>query len=674
MKSKICISFIIIYTLALIILSILGNKTRKGYLSEFKFDEIHINQTLELNNLDIEETKKLFTIDNQLDNNALINYIFTNEAITNYNYGFKLKYYSKIFRHSDIYGVYIDTNKVLQDNSFIKEINMDKNGSPFGNLISTNKINDENIYNVTYYLRIKKVLISLILFITFIYLYVNFSKIISKLEKRNSKIYHLYLKYDNFMTVKRSIILFILIGIILFLLHLWIGFPGYFYSPDNINILTQSVQKNYSNWHPVTIAVTLNFLYKLFGQHTFYLTLINLICLYSGLILIAVSLYLKTKNRNIMFIYFISFIPNFYFTVITQLKDVTASMYLWLAICIIFFMILIPIKRLILKIFIYLFVFILIIFSLLWRHNMIVSIYPIILFLIFLAVYKLNIENKIKNIFIYLSISLLAALVLILILKITPHIFIKNQINLNLNTPNHIFLIQIASCAVPNNDDSLIPTNWYEKEKNFEDLKEMYSVNKYDADAYSVSWRKERIFKPVYLEDISKIWMSYIMKYPYSYFKFLSLHLSKWLSLNIDDYIITVVPYDIPKVLEDNGFKTYYVPFNNLRYKVSHFLDSGVRVPIILLFMISIIIFLLSIFILIKHKLKNYILLSFSFFLSFSSLATFFIVVAFSPVFDSRYMYPMLPLSIMSIISFVYIIYDFGGFKKIIKELRGNSK
>lgn len=190
MKSKICISFIIIYTLALIILSILGNKTRKGYLSEFKFDEIHINQTLELNNLDIEETKKLFTIDNQLDNNALINYIFTNEAITNYNYGFKLKYYSKIFRHSDIYGVYIDTNKVLQDNSFIKEINMDKNGSPFGNLISDKIIDFEKIDNVNYTLKIKySLIIYLISFLIIISLFImlKYYKII------NDKIYFLLL-------------------------------------------------------------------------------------------------------------------------------------------------------------------------------------------------------------------------------------------------------------------------------------------------------------------------------------------------------------------------------------------------------------------------------------------------------------------------------------------------
>ena len=39
------------------------------------------------------------------------------------------------------------------------------------------------------------------------------------------------------------------------------------------------------------------------------------------------------------------------------------------------------------------------------------------------------------------------------------------------NAPNNIFAMQIAACAAANNDDSLIPSDWYEKGKDFEDLK-----------------------------------------------------------------------------------------------------------------------------------------------------------------------------------------------------------
>ncbi|MEI0581486.1 hypothetical protein [Brachyspira pilosicoli] len=155
--------------LSLIILSILGNKNRKGYLSDFVFDENHINKTLELNGLNITETKNLFIKDAILDNDALTNYIFTNESIKNYSYGFRIKYYSKVFRNSDIYGVYIDTNKIIQDNDFIKEIKMNNEGSPFGNFISSQKINDNNI-DITYTLKLKPLVIIIILSISFILL------------------------------------------------------------------------------------------------------------------------------------------------------------------------------------------------------------------------------------------------------------------------------------------------------------------------------------------------------------------------------------------------------------------------------------------------------------------------------------------------------------------------
>lgn len=162
------ISFILIFSTTLIIFSILGNKNRIGYLGEFKFDESHINNTLELNGFDTSEIKKLFTIDNILDSNALTNYIFTNESITNYSYGFRLKYYDKIFRNSDIYDVYLDTQKTINDNSFIKNIKMEKDGSPFGTLTTTKAINTKKIDNIKYTLKIKDIVY---LYMIMIYLF-----------------------------------------------------------------------------------------------------------------------------------------------------------------------------------------------------------------------------------------------------------------------------------------------------------------------------------------------------------------------------------------------------------------------------------------------------------------------------------------------------------------------
>lgn len=157
---KIYIFLLSICILLSVIFSILGIIKRTGYLTEFSFDEYNIDKTLELNDFNINETKNLFTINDELDNNALTNYIFTNEAIKTYSYGFRIRYYSKIFRNSDLYGVYLDTNRILKDNSFIEEIKMnDDKGTPFGNIVSSKKIDFEKIDNVAYTLKLKPIVL-----------------------------------------------------------------------------------------------------------------------------------------------------------------------------------------------------------------------------------------------------------------------------------------------------------------------------------------------------------------------------------------------------------------------------------------------------------------------------------------------------------------------------------
>ena len=144
---KIYIAFVVIFAVSIIVLSFLGNKERIGYLSEFK---INITETLELNNLNIEEINQLFTVNNNLDEAAITNYVLTNNSIMNYSYNFRIKYYDKVFRNSDIYDVYPDINKISENNNYIKKIGMIRNGSPFGNLTSTKVINIEKIDNINY--------------------------------------------------------------------------------------------------------------------------------------------------------------------------------------------------------------------------------------------------------------------------------------------------------------------------------------------------------------------------------------------------------------------------------------------------------------------------------------------------------------------------------------------
>lgn len=185
---KIYIPFVVIFAVSIIVLSFLGNKERIGYLSEFK---INITETLELNNLNIEEINQLFTVNNNLDEAAITNYVLTNNSIMNYSYNFRIKYYDKVFRNSDIYDVYPDINKISENNNYIKKIGMIRNGSPFGNLTSTKVINIEKIDNINYILKIKFIYYIIIILLILIILSIKlhlYKKVSLFLENKNMKL------------------------------------------------------------------------------------------------------------------------------------------------------------------------------------------------------------------------------------------------------------------------------------------------------------------------------------------------------------------------------------------------------------------------------------------------------------------------------------------------------
>ena len=160
----ILVAIVILFYISIMILSILGNKTRVGYLTEFN---LNIYETLDLNN--IEYIKNDFIIDGKLDEESIKNYLLTNENITDYVYQFRIRYYDKIFRNSDIYGVYPDLSNLP---NYMSNAEMDEGGSPYGNFISDRKfIEIEKIDNVNYTLKVKNNLI-LAIFILFIFIFI----------------------------------------------------------------------------------------------------------------------------------------------------------------------------------------------------------------------------------------------------------------------------------------------------------------------------------------------------------------------------------------------------------------------------------------------------------------------------------------------------------------------
>ena len=187
---KIYILFVIIISIALIILQILGSKNRIGYLTDFN---LNIERMLNLYDLE--------NINNELDEEGLKNFILNNENITNYIYHFRIRYYDKTFRNNDIYGVYLDLSN-LPD--YIKNVEMDGDGSPYGHFISDKKEIEEKIDNINYILKIKfkflLILISVIILIFLIYIL--------------SIILYLLLTNDK---INKFVILFLLFFVLLFL-------------------------------------------------------------------------------------------------------------------------------------------------------------------------------------------------------------------------------------------------------------------------------------------------------------------------------------------------------------------------------------------------------------------------------------------------------------------------
>ncbi|ANN63728.1 hypothetical protein SZ47_04735 [Brachyspira hyodysenteriae] len=203
---KIYLFLLILCSLSLIVLSVLGNKNRIGYLGEFIFDEYQINNTLKLNGL--LNIRDNFIIDGILDKKSIKNFIFTNDSITNYSYDFRIKYYDKVFRNSDIYGVYLDTNKIFQEHNFIKKIKMQKNGSPYGELISDKIINGEKIDNISYTLKVRNVITVTIIIMILMYLYLTF-------YKKLIIFYNFFINYKYFkliFTLFSSIIILLIVS------------------------------------------------------------------------------------------------------------------------------------------------------------------------------------------------------------------------------------------------------------------------------------------------------------------------------------------------------------------------------------------------------------------------------------------------------------------------------
>ncbi|MEI0490692.1 hypothetical protein, partial [Brachyspira pulli] len=594
----------------------------------------------------------------------LTNFMLINNNNDEYSYSFRISYYSEIFKNSDIYGVYPNLDNL---ESYIKSINMNEQGSPFGSLISTKELKyDDKIDNIQYTLKLKYDniirLFSIILFICMLYFsfylfleYLKFKKLLS---------------YNDYMFIN----ILEIVTICLFLFHYWLCFPGYFQYGDELSNMREALLEEYVNWHPIIISLILNILYKIFGYHSFYIYLINLSLWYLGLYIIILTLYIKYKNKLVLLLFFITFLGNFFYVNIIHVKDIPASLFVWLALAIIFLQLNTNFNNKKINNYLYIISITLLVVGMFFRHNFIVTIYPI--FIIFLYD-KIKFNNIKKYLLKYIILMFIIAIILVSAYKILPKQFI-NISGSEYATYNTI-LLQIAGCAVPADDGTMIPKSWYEEGRTFEDVKKLYNKNKLNADQFYHFLYEDRSFKWwTELPNINKVWIKYILKYPINYIKHIynySKNIWTIPTWKLDENTIQSINPNINWIKVDNiEFDNYSLVFTPLRRNIYNILYKILpSINISFFVILSIILFIITgITLLLKKELRNNLLV-FSFSTSFSAFATAIIVALFTPnawqtETAYRYMHPIIPICFLSLISFLVFLYNYKLYEINIKE------
>ena len=541
-------------------------------------------------------------------------------------------------------------------------------------ILTSSSVLDSNIKldGIIYKLSLSKIL-KLILssfFVLNISVYVLYNLFISD--------FYIFTNKYSFEQVNMKYIYFIsAVYLILFVFQFWLVFPGYFQDMDNLVMMSNAKFSNLSNWHPILTEFILNKLFNIFGENAYYLTFIQLFSWYIGLFILTIALYVRFKNKMVLLICLLSYFSPIFNANNYQIKDYTSSNYLFVAFSLIIFQMLIFIKRKNFNYVLKILTIIFILLSLLSRHAMIVTIYPIFTLFAYLILKKYSFKNIFHYCISFIGIMFVFAVFLVSIHKYTPYIIEYNIPNTFLpkDAPNNVFFKQIAACAVPNNDDSMIPKEWYEGGKSFNDMKKLYNNNKFYGDQYVNWWAEDRVFRHNKLDGISKVWIKYIIKYPLDYLKYNIAYLKKFL---FDTYTAIRSYDDFISNYNDNlKYHKHFEKYANTNSNIikRSFYNILYSIPYthkyLYYVVIDIVIFIISVYLSIRYINKNgFEIMLLSLMLSFSGIATF-ILMSFTSTNYNRYIYPIVPVTIMSLITLLIFIYDKGGLKKFIEELKG---
>ncbi|RDU63975.1 hypothetical protein CQA44_04870 [Helicobacter sp. MIT 14-3879] len=591
-------------------------------------------------------------ISNNLEELKKLNYTFLHKISIDFS--------NTIFREYKFVSKIIIKGLDLQDN--LKDIKLDLNSLSFeSKKIIDNKILGSVVYNVEilpiFFMILFSIyiggILSFIAILNLKYLICNIPNKIFTTSISNLELTKTLNKNDKFF-----IMFVVILCIFIFLFTFYLGFPGYHIIGDTYS----SIGLDMASGHPVFIAYILELLYFYIGKHLYYLFLFNIFPFYMGICFLICGFYIKFKTKFAILLLFPTFIGNIYFQNFIEYHSFALPMLLFCSYSIILFCILTNTKS---KIF-YLLILFILFFAILWRHNAIFSVYPAFFILSYLYLINRGLDSRsfVKN---YIKSLIFSAILCLSIVIFIPKI-LKNP---NGSYPsNHIFLHQIAGSCVPNNDSSCFKDEWYYPHKTFDDVKDVYEKYPLDADPLNVFWAYDdvRPFKYGRLDGLKYKWLESIFKYPKDFLNHeIRFFKAMWIQspLQNPSWI-----FDAKKLQNKASHPTHLailshfndneksIVLSDMREKIYTFIFEY---KIILnhiwgIFIGGILMIISSIFLFFKNFRNS--LLVFTFSVSFGSFWSAFFIAAFSPVTDTRYMSPILPLSIVALIGFMCFILD----------------
>ncbi|MGI0407249.1 hypothetical protein ACRE1U_08130, partial [Helicobacter himalayensis] len=443
--------------------------------------------------------------------------------------------------------------------------------------------------------------------------------------------------------------------------------------------------------HPVFIAYVMEFLYKCFGRHLYYLFLFNLVPFYVGLGFLVCGLYIHFRSKFALLALFPLFIGNIYFQNFIQYHSFALPMMLLCAYSMLLFLVLVPLCR-VWRVIVWVLVGILLFFAILWRHNAIFSVYPAFFVICYLLLRRL--EGK-KFICWYIASLFISAVLCVGIVIGVPKILVINKAY----PANHMVLHKIAGSCVPANDSSCFRKEWYAEGKTWENVKEVFYNYPLNADPMNVSWAygDVRPFKPnIKLRGLNREFFKAALKYPKNFLK-LEGDFIKAMWIQNPGWIFNAQrmqgkpshPWHM-SVTSPFPENEHSVSFSPLREKIYTFLfEHKFTLNHIVGVVTNAVVMILSfVFLCVKkervgnalawlcgkiarilgHGNKEYVfreskelrvLILFAFSVGFAGFFSAFFIAAFSTVPETRYMSPVTALGVVAFIGFVTSICEY---------------